>query len=173
MISCRVPCRLSSTLLFCFSSRRRHTRCALVTGVQTCALPIYGAESFVAQTGAILNEVEVDQDGNSYSMVLQDGGRNEAAVSQEGDDNQSFIVQQGISNSTGNAGTSTGIMQIGDDNFSSVNQAPSNNAKATVAQTGNANQSYVDQTLALTGGDNTTATVAQTGNRNYSYVDQG
>src|SRR3546814_6240067 len=28
-------------LCFCFSSRRRHTRCALVTGVQTCALPIY------------------------------------------------------------------------------------------------------------------------------------
>src|SRR3546814_19712113 len=28
-------------LWFFFSSRRRHTRCALVTGVQTCALPIY------------------------------------------------------------------------------------------------------------------------------------
>src|SRR3546814_5273772 len=28
---------------FFFSSRRRHTRCALVTGVQTCALPISGA----------------------------------------------------------------------------------------------------------------------------------
>src|SRR3546814_1807775 len=27
-------------LSFFFSSRRRHTRCALVTGVQTCALPI-------------------------------------------------------------------------------------------------------------------------------------
>src|SRR3546814_5867849 len=27
-------------LFFVFSSRRRHTRCALVTGVQTCALPI-------------------------------------------------------------------------------------------------------------------------------------
>src|SRR3546814_3953467 len=27
--------------LFFFSSRRRHTRCALVTGVQTCALPIF------------------------------------------------------------------------------------------------------------------------------------
>src|SRR3546814_5556451 len=26
---------------FFFSSRRRHTLCALVTGVQTCALPIY------------------------------------------------------------------------------------------------------------------------------------
>src|SRR3546814_7979298 len=27
-------------IYFFFSSRRRHTRCALVTGVQTCALPI-------------------------------------------------------------------------------------------------------------------------------------
>src|SRR3546814_335327 len=30
-----------SLCLFFFSSRRRHTRCALVTGVQTCALPIF------------------------------------------------------------------------------------------------------------------------------------
>src|SRR3546814_12112015 len=29
---------------FFFSSRRRHTRCALVTGVQTCALPIFSIE---------------------------------------------------------------------------------------------------------------------------------
>src|SRR3546814_13236356 len=29
-----------SSFCFFFSSRRRHTRCALVTGVQTCALPI-------------------------------------------------------------------------------------------------------------------------------------
>src|SRR3546814_13482782 len=33
--------------LFFFSSRRRHTRCALVTGVQTCALPIsYSGSQF-------------------------------------------------------------------------------------------------------------------------------
>src|SRR3546814_5850283 len=31
---------------FFFSSRRRHTRCALVTGVQTCALPIWEVEFF-------------------------------------------------------------------------------------------------------------------------------
>src|SRR3546814_4622250 len=30
-------------LVFFCSSRRRHTRCALVSGVQTCALPIYSA----------------------------------------------------------------------------------------------------------------------------------
>src|SRR3546814_1213787 len=29
------------SFVFFFSSRRRHTRCALVTGVQTCALPIF------------------------------------------------------------------------------------------------------------------------------------
>src|SRR3546814_282569 len=34
---------ISSCGLFFFSSRRRHTRCALVTGVQTCALPIFTA----------------------------------------------------------------------------------------------------------------------------------
>src|SRR3546814_8565215 len=33
-------CRVILGLVF-FSSRRRHTRCALVTGVQTCALPIF------------------------------------------------------------------------------------------------------------------------------------
>src|SRR3546814_9219835 len=31
-------------VFFFFSSRRRHTRCALVTGVQTCALPISWAQ---------------------------------------------------------------------------------------------------------------------------------
>src|SRR3546814_5168600 len=33
-------CSLVCYLFVCFSSRRRHTICALVTGVQTCALPI-------------------------------------------------------------------------------------------------------------------------------------
>src|SRR3546814_5232535 len=37
-LSCILP-------LFFFSSRRRHTSCALVTGVQTCALPIFHADS--------------------------------------------------------------------------------------------------------------------------------
>src|SRR3546814_4404345 len=34
--------------VFFFSSRRRHTRCALVTGVQTCALPISNRTAFIA-----------------------------------------------------------------------------------------------------------------------------
>src|SRR3546814_7534235 len=35
-------------LSFFFSSRRRHTRCALVTGVQTCALPIFPLREVLA-----------------------------------------------------------------------------------------------------------------------------
>src|SRR3546814_11324260 len=42
--------------VFLFSSRRRHTRCALVTGVQTCALPIcvYLAANWQAPFGIVL-----------------------------------------------------------------------------------------------------------------------
>src|SRR3546814_15944869 len=39
MVICRSLMCMYSFIVF-FSSRRRHTRCALVTGVQTCALPI-------------------------------------------------------------------------------------------------------------------------------------
>src|SRR3546814_2497821 len=40
--------------VFFFSSRRRHTRCALVTGVQTCALPISAVSLVIGVTyGAI------------------------------------------------------------------------------------------------------------------------
>src|SRR3546814_2635797 len=43
-------------MFFFFSSRRRHTRCALVTVVQTCALPIFtnaeiAPEFIVGETG--------------------------------------------------------------------------------------------------------------------------
>src|SRR3546814_3770528 len=45
-LGCVLGLRLS--ICFFFSSRRRHTRCALVTGVQTCALPIYERKRFSA-----------------------------------------------------------------------------------------------------------------------------
>src|SRR3546814_1107267 len=49
-----VMCAILVALLFFFSSRRRHTRCALVTGVQTCALPISVAA--VAGVAVMLRE---------------------------------------------------------------------------------------------------------------------
>src|SRR3546814_9610525 len=41
-------------LCFFFSSRRRHTRCSLVTGVQTCALPICVLRAYAAVVRAAL-----------------------------------------------------------------------------------------------------------------------
>src|SRR3546814_15148437 len=38
---------------FFFSSRRRHTLCALVTGVQTCALPISGRTAVARGRGGL------------------------------------------------------------------------------------------------------------------------
>src|SRR3546814_21167452 len=45
---------------FFFSSRRRHTRCALVTGVQTCALPIFAVDGRRARS---IRPPEVTQGG--------------------------------------------------------------------------------------------------------------
>src|SRR3546814_6904759 len=45
-------------ICFFFSSRRRHTICALVTGVQTCALPISVEECLLAAQLFILIESE-------------------------------------------------------------------------------------------------------------------
>src|SRR3546814_5522198 len=48
-------------MIFFFSSRRRHTRCALVTGVQTCALPIYvqaGREDHIAPPESVWRVTE-------------------------------------------------------------------------------------------------------------------
>src|SRR3546814_8252262 len=52
-------------VLFCFfSSRRRHTRCALVTGVQTCALPILTHNDFVLVS---FDGVKLEGEGGMHS----------------------------------------------------------------------------------------------------------
>src|SRR3546814_1787540 len=46
---------------FFFSSRRRHTRCALVTGVQTCALPISSTTIAALQTAVVAAQTLANQ----------------------------------------------------------------------------------------------------------------
>src|SRR3546814_20508622 len=48
-------------VFFCVSGGRRHTRCVLVTGVQTCALPIYVASAIVVAHG-------IETDGFAYRI---------------------------------------------------------------------------------------------------------
>src|SRR3546814_4962632 len=54
---------------FFFSSRRRQTRCALVTVVQTCALPIFNA-----QTGDY-SVTNVNPDGGTDYLDYREGGK--------------------------------------------------------------------------------------------------
>src|SRR3546814_5589770 len=59
--------------MFFFSSRRRHTRCALVTGVQTCALPISGglltlASPIGSALAAVLVATGLGEDGR-FALV--------------------------------------------------------------------------------------------------------
>src|SRR3546814_2554632 len=62
--------------VFFLSSRRRHTRCALVTGVQTCALPIYLEQS--------LRDAGMKTDSGSLNFTLRDQGQ--AGAGGTGDD---------------------------------------------------------------------------------------
>src|SRR3546814_8713101 len=65
-------------ICFFFSSRRRHTRCALVTGVQTCALPIFShcraqfVRLFGGRAAKPVAEFFKDWASDSYTSVAAD-----------------------------------------------------------------------------------------------------
>src|SRR3546814_3097658 len=56
--------------MFFFSSRRRHTRCALVTGVQTCALPIYEVFKHADFTGDSLKLSQLAANSDAEFIVF-------------------------------------------------------------------------------------------------------
>src|SRR3546814_6695575 len=72
MILCMFILCFRLFVLFFFSSRRRHTRCALVTGVQTCALPILGYGGAVLAALDTPREVSVipAKAGISTSLII-------------------------------------------------------------------------------------------------------
>src|SRR3546814_9523224 len=55
--------------VFFFSSRRRHTRCALVTGVQTCALPISSVGNFATAVEQATRRIEAAASGGPEKLV--------------------------------------------------------------------------------------------------------
>src|SRR3546814_6338102 len=57
--------------VFVFSSRRRHTICALVTGVQTCALPIFLADRGIAMQQFTF-AYDVIAKSNSTTLLVSD-----------------------------------------------------------------------------------------------------
>src|SRR3546814_4147766 len=57
------------SLVLFFSSRRRHTRCALVTGVQTCALPICLVPPF--ELSSCLRRSRKRSDRNEHAQKIR------------------------------------------------------------------------------------------------------
>src|SRR3546814_1166633 len=96
---------------FFFSSRRRHTRCALVTGVQTCALPICVTLANETPTGAavkirgsmlrnaqVVNTCSIQKRfasglGFVYAGALASGGQINAARGQFFSGTMDFMVK--------------------------------------------------------------------------------
>src|SRR3546814_3233232 len=66
--------------LFFFSSRRRHTRCSLVTGVQTCALPISLAREHNILVVHDLAYADITFDGYVAPSILQVPNARDVAV---------------------------------------------------------------------------------------------
>src|SRR3546814_2687833 len=67
--------------LFFFSSRRRHTSCALVTGVQTCALPIsYGLPVYFRPHPKAANHQAVKPPAPPLAGTLEQAFAGAAAV---------------------------------------------------------------------------------------------
>src|SRR3546814_8377688 len=58
---------------FFVSSRRRHTRCALVTGVQTCALPIFFATIQAPETDAFALMLKEKMETSESGPMLTQG----------------------------------------------------------------------------------------------------
>src|SRR3546814_6570550 len=80
--------------LFFFSSRRRHTSCALVTGVQTCALPISTTRSRSSgivgrslisrlRVGTIIDDLEAERIDVAILLMLGRRGVPEGQRSEE------------------------------------------------------------------------------------------
>src|SRR3546814_3691295 len=61
-------------MCFFFSSRRRHTICALVTGVQTCALPICWWEGS-AQVSLYVNDTAYNELPKQYQSLIDIASR--------------------------------------------------------------------------------------------------
>src|SRR3546814_1525023 len=63
-----------------FSSRRRHTRCALVTGVQTCALPICFGDELLRLSGGQIGPASMQEIVTNASDLLFNENRQTSSV---------------------------------------------------------------------------------------------
>src|SRR3546814_9779122 len=84
--------------MFFFSSRRRHTSCALVTGVQTCALPIF-PKDVQFNTGTYVGPEQVRHRSYRPQVEPSDGAVERAVAMMAEAKRPIFYVGGGVINS--------------------------------------------------------------------------
>src|SRR3546814_2970287 len=84
---------------FFFSSRRRHTRCALVTGVQTCALPIFPIAGGSSRPLGELRDLISIERGQKIAYVTDvgDTAANRSAIQALANDADTFFIEASFS----------------------------------------------------------------------------
>src|SRR3546814_16034456 len=101
-------------MCFCcfFSSRRRHTSCALVTGVQTCALPIWDG----VQRAIVMSELDRTQ-GDLLDHALATGTLDVLAFAErvlhQLEEPRDDVLHQGLSAEADGEADATGPRQQG------------------------------------------------------------
>src|SRR3546814_11477513 len=95
---------------FFFASIRRHTRCALVTGIQTCALPISGGR--IGRVNMKLADNLFDMSGGVIDRNLVAGFGNDTIILSDGTIGGNISVSGGTDSVTITGGTVGGAVLL-------------------------------------------------------------
>src|SRR3546814_4265358 len=82
--------------MFFFSSRRRHTRCALVTGVQTCALPISSIGQFARWFNLDMRREAAAARGQIDDLAIKVAGPETMVTTLSGGNQQKVVIGKAL-----------------------------------------------------------------------------
>src|SRR3546814_2313259 len=102
-------------IIFFFSSRRRHTRCALVTGVQTCALPIFKPTPGLLSTAGLVPACRTLDCISIFGLTVRDAA--EVRQVAEGFDPADPYSRRSAPRSLPSHGLRVGVLKAADREF--------------------------------------------------------
>src|SRR3546814_6409170 len=99
--------------MFFFSSSRRHTRCSLVTGVQTCALPIFVEQALdTSEEVNPLTQIEAAESA-LYRVAEEGGGEGSVKTFAQATKMAVQMAEKALNTGGGLSGVTTGRSEEG------------------------------------------------------------
>src|SRR3546814_7631022 len=96
--------------MFVFSSRRRHTRCALVTGGQTCALPISRKLAASGEAAASVADPDMPEGTEIVRQTVREALRDAMAEEMRADD-RVFVMGEEVAQYQGAYKVTQGLLE--------------------------------------------------------------